>query len=263
MTKYRPSWETLNAFVDGELSASEEHRVKQAIEDDSHVAEDVAQLREAKLAVSSTLNSLAMNTVTIRKPESSRRPVMFLSISALAACLLVGVLLWLQVGSKTLPVFVQEAHVAHLDWLEAQKNNPHIKAHEIVKTGSIANGMFIPDLGDVSLRLEYFESITISEQSAIHLGYLGSKGCVVSLISWPADEESSSHLITVGDGERQSYFWQVGDWRYIMLASRMPLARRALTAHVLYDLTLKKRSLSLPDQQQLLASRAANPPCAA
>ncbi len=262
MTKYRPSWETLNAFVDGELSTSEESRIKQAIEHDSDVAKDVAELRQAKLAVSSTYNSLTMNTITLSKPSSSpRRSSIFFYISAMAACLLMGVLLWQQAGNKHLPIFVKEAYATHLNWLNMPKSNLPINTYDVVKTGSISNGMFIPDLSDISLQLEHFESVMINEQAGIHLGYLGSKGCVVSLVSWPAEQTLSSHILTVGEGDKQSYFWQVGEWHYIMFASRMPLARRALTAHVLYDLTLKQRLPSVLDQQQLLASRAANPPC--
>lgn len=254
----RPSWETLNAFVDGELSAEESRQIEQLLFNDEHIAYDVEQLRRMKSLVSSTASAQAK---AFYIPQREHKRSMIPWISALAATVLVGVLLWQSFLLKpVVPGFAQDAYAAHTLWL-VQLESDVVYSGGWVKTGVTTTGMFIPELSEMSLSLSYVDTVSIDQRQGMHIGYIGPKGCAISLISWPAENSQLQALATLGEGENQAYAWQADGWHYMVLASQMPVARRAVTAHILYDITTKKRLPSPLDQQQYIASREANSPC--
>ena len=116
MTGTKPSWEELNAYVDGELSATDAAAVARALADDKTLADAVATLSRLKAATQEGLEDFALPPTL-----SAHRPWRKTAMSAaLAAVMLIAAVVsyraWDTVPEP--PAWLAAAWQAHDAWAQ-------------------------------------------------------------------------------------------------------------------------------------------------
>ncbi|WP_119420205.1 hypothetical protein [Desertibaculum subflavum] len=239
-----PDWVTLNAYVDGELSPGEHAAVAAAIASDAELARRVASLARLRVATAEAfaaeIDGIAMPSV----PASAIRPRYRRAGLAAAAvlALAVSMLAW-----WTLDRPDDQALQAHLGWAAAPE-------HSVIAAAQ-RGAIEIPDLADAGLRVAH----VAATGDTMHIGYLGSRGCRVSLWVTPDDEVRTRRDERQGDALIAR--WSYGGHSYAAIATGMPAARFAVIASSLEQATIERR---MPDDATRLAlqsGRDQSAPC--
>ena len=95
----------------------------------------------------------------------------------------------------------------------------------------------------------------------LHIGYLGSHGCMVSLVVSPDAGDLEETLVSYDSARGLAYGWRVGDYGYFLMGDRMAPARLSVIAEILLMATRERAVIGEPMLLALQRSREANPPC--
>jgi anti-sigma factor RsiW len=239
-----PDWPTLNAYVDGELDIEQRAQVAAAIAADGELALQVASLARLRAATAEAFAAEATAIDAPTLPRAMPRPA-WRRWPAMAAAALLAVSI--AVAWWSLPGGADPALQAHLRWAASPA--------EGVVTATRRGTVDIPDLSDAGLRV----ALVRAEGNALHIGYLGSRGCRVSL--WVAPDDAVRPRRDERQGETLIARWAEGGLGYAAIATGMPTARFAAIAAGLEQATLNRR---LPDPATRLAlqsGRDQSAPC--
>ncbi len=258
-----PDWQTLNAYVDGELAPAEAAAVAAALAREPELAARVASLSRLK-AWSSNLapDEAPPPPFPPAAPERGPRPLaLALGAAALGAAALLLALAAAWFWPFTTPpaeAWLEKAVTAHLAWLK-QPADPSGGPIDAALEPGLTEG--IPDLTEAHLTLVYVNLVPGSaEGHGLQLGYRGIHGCRVSL--WIAEAvagigESPTALARQGVA---GYGWRVGGTGFALLARGMDPDRLRLLAEVVARLTREA-----PDEQTRIAlqqTTVVGAPCA-
>ncbi|PWG61569.1 hypothetical protein [Sediminicurvatus halobius] len=238
----RPDWETLNAYVDGELPAREAAAVAAAVAADAGLAAEVDALRRLK-------RRLARLPGAQESAGRRRAPRPLLAAAVVAALAVVIALLAPTPQGERLGAQLVQAHAA---W------SPDDAALRAVS--DLPAGVFVPDLTAAGLELAAVRRLALPDgRSAIQLGYLGSRGCRVSLFAAPA--RGAAAALASPNGRVDLRHWQAGPLRYVLAVSGMASDRHRMLLETLREAS---RAHAQPDPATRLAlarSRARSAPC--
>ena len=253
MTVGGSTWQKLNAYVDDELSAKEKAAVAEDIAADPELARGVAVLQALKAELAEfPQNKTAKGTRPGGGPMPSSLP-RWLS-AACVAFLLVGAAFFaerlFQPGQD--PLLAQ-----HMAW--AQTEPPVNVAAPDAGVVSAFFGSQLPSLEPFGLRLNTVNLTALhSGEEVLHAGYIGRRGCRVSLFLLPAGTEASRldglEGLLHAEGE-------VGRWTYHLLAQDMNAARFALIARALEEQLRLLAPLAEDSRLAYRADPAARAPC--
>ncbi|MDH6233984.1 anti-sigma factor RsiW [Mesorhizobium soli] len=211
------TWETLNAYVDGELSPDAAAAVAAAIAADKAMAARVATLTRLR-AVSRRLAAPAK--AEQRRHRPGWKPVAL--TASLAAVLVAGGLSWSlrpTPGSE-----VNAAIAANETWLAADL---HPDADGVMKAAaatSVAGAL--PDLSAAGLQLVYLSSQPFDAGEAIFAGYQGPHGCHLGL--WKARSGSETALSALAPSKQAGLSvrqWATDNARYVLVGHGMDAQR--------------------------------------
>ena len=226
-------FETLSAYVDGELDPPEAARIARLVASDERVAREVAKLTEMKEAVA----ALSPDVVLVHVDAPGRRRWNSLPV-ALAACLfaaLLGGMIWLGWpaggdGQAAQAAMLADAGLRHDAWVGAAGDDPAPVA--------AAPGVFAPELLAAGLSLAKVErQIEIAGRPAAHAGDVGTRGCRLSLFEMGDGEILPDVLMLGNAGTLQWATWRTGGARYLMVARHMDESRFATIGGVLRTMT--------------------------
>lgn len=249
MKPNEPSWEVLNAYVDGELAPSDAAVVVSAAAADERLAAKIATLARLKAAVATGPELPPRQTLL--PTEMRRRPMRRTALAAAAALLIAVIVVqrWPDSAQDDAATLLQLSQLAHQHWQSAAEVLPGT-ALDISRYAL----PLPPDLRPAGLRL----ALTRAEQGAgregLHLGYLGTRGCRFSLLIWP---QIGAKFEQTAAGRGGVAAWRAGSHGYVALAADMAPERFAMIVAWLRQTT---RTL---DQSPLLAKRGEPPPCRA
>jgi anti-sigma factor RsiW len=276
MTQRQPSWETLNAYVDGELPASEAAEVARALAQDRALADQVASLTRLKAATQDTVGSLGGAVeITLPAPEDRRRWPL-----AVAASLVLAVAIGLAAASfgswqgAQPPAWVVQARALHDSWVLAQDPEPRDVGSVVVvaQAKGAASGFlkaYLPDLSSARLTLTYLETVTLfqggnlGKGAALHAGYRGTRGCKVSLLVLPSGAALPRRLTRRDDAALRAFAWRAGPLGYLLVAEGMDEERLALIAETVHLATLENSPFDTETRTALRESREHSQPCQA
>jgi len=253
-------WEALNAYVDGELPATEAARVAHEIACDRELASRTALLASLKATVGECNEEPAPREVLGHRPRRGRRGL------AWAAVLLVGIFLGgflaLRGGSPLAPL--EAARAVHARWVLSGPEVAASDAAEMLRTNLSALGLraHIPDLSSAGLRFADIRRLRMAGGEGLHVGYLGPHGCMLSLVLTPDARDFRDTLDLYESPGGRAYGWRSGASGYLLMADRMAPARLAVIAEILIKVTHERRPLDELMRVALARSREANPPCA-
>jgi len=249
----RITWETLNAYVDGELSPDDAATMAAAIAADKAMAARVATLTRLR-AVSRGLAAPAKAEPLRRR--QGWRPVAL--AASLAAMLVAGGLSW---SLRPTPGSgVTAAVAANETWLAA---GLHPDAGGIMKAAAAASaGGALPDLSAAGLQLVYLSSQPFGADEAIFAGYQGPHGCHLGL--WKAASGSGTALSAL-TAPRQAglsvHQWVAGDARYVLVGRGMNAQRFDRMAAVVEQLVLQGHSATPAQRIALEEAGRIGAPC--
>ena len=261
MTASQPSWEQLNAYVDGELSATDAAEVARALADDKTLAEAVATLSRLKAVTHESIEPF-----TLEFSQPTQRSWRRIAIAASVAAVLIMATLASLMSPTAPPPWLAEAWQAHDRWAQVEPTNPPIPVDAGVVLAAlqqIGPESYLPDLSDARLTLSHLDIVTLTNGrgEALHMGYLGNRGCQVSLIAVPKVGDMSADLARYDRGAGRGYAWRGGRRDYALLAEGMDDARLALLAETLHRATLLRRPFDPDTRTALQQSRESSAPC--
>ena len=275
MTRQQPSWETLNAYVDGELSAGAAAEVARALARDRALADQVASLTQLKAATQDTVRDPdGVAEIALPAPEGRRwRPL------AVAASLVLVVAIGLAAsfgswrGAQSPPWMVQ-ARALHDAWVPSQEPAPpKVGGVVLVALGKAGAGgylkAYLPDLTSARLTLTRLETVTLpqggglGEGVALHAGYRGTRGCKISLLVLPSGAALPRELTRRDDAALRAFAWRAGPLGYVLLAEGMDEARLVLIAETVHRTTLENAPFDGETRTALQESRERSVPCLA
>lgn len=262
MPAMQPDWMTLNAYVDGELSASEAATVARALADDRALAQTVATLTSLKAAVHD-----GVEPVEIDLPARQRRIWRPVALAAsLAALLVIGIFLlspW-QGGNGT--AVLAQAWQIHDSWAQTVEPPAAAASGGVVLAGLnyIGPKAYLPDLTSARLTLTRLETVILpGTVDALHAGYRGTRGCRVSLLIVQGGADLPKELTIQDKGSRRGYAWRSGTHGYLLLADGMDPARLGLIAETVQRASLENSPFGPETRTALSESRARSIPCQA
>lgn len=246
------TWETLNAYVDGELDASAAANVASAIASDRSLADRVATLARLKASVACRSNE-AMETPPLPTTREKARRLSY--AAAAAVLLLVGAGL---VGSQLLqrsaaPAGLEDALLAQRQWIASAARISADESHQMILAASLANRPL--DLTAAELQIVYAVPAGASSGRGNFLGYRGPHGCMVGFWMGAPSDRFPANPIAFDNREIEVRAWRRGDNGYAILSSGMDPARLDRLAEIVAGITDPGRP---PDDNIRVALRDAS-----
>ncbi len=270
MTGQAVSWETLNAYVDGELPADAAAEVARALARDPALVSQVASLTRLK-AVTQEIAQYAVGASEIALPPARNRgwrlPALAASLGLVLAIGLAAALVP-NLGERP-PSWVTQARAAHEAWITPRDlAPPEVGGVVLVALGQAGAGgylkAYLPDLKSARLTLTHLESVALADGGAVlHAGYRGTRGCKISLLIVPGGEDLPRELTRHDDAALHAFAWRVGPLGYILLAEGMDEARLELIAETVHRATLENSPFDGETRTALRQSRERSQPCLA
>jgi len=226
MTGQKPDFATLNAYVDGELEPPVAARVARAAAEDAGVAAELAKLH----AVKATLTD-AFDTSTVITVYPPRSALGHLPRIAMAACLAIAIVaagLWFG-----MPRFAYQRASADVFAAALIRHDKWLTQPVRMEPIPVAAGFLMPDLTLSGLRMESVDrNVKLDGVPATRIGYVGHKGCHLSLFVVKADKAIDTRA--VGDNDLlHADSWVINGTSYLAIARRMDPVRFATVSHAL------------------------------
>jgi len=229
----KPTWEQLNAYVDGELDAMETADVAVAIAQHADLAAQVAGLAKLKAVVRES-----RSTVGVLPLPMIRRFTYVPRIVAAALILAVTTVgtWWIMQRAAPNPTWIHSAIAAYEGWTEnsvlADLSNGvriAISAGETRRT---------PDLTAAKLKLVYVSFMPDGGRSSgVFLGYRGIHGCQVGLWIGKAPPGVAETIVPITSGALTINTWRVAGMGYVLLTHAMDADRIVLLANAVARIT--------------------------
>lgn len=277
MTRPPPSWQTLNAYVDGALDAAAAAGVAEAAGNDPAIAAQIAGLYQLK-GVSHAAFPAAPDELKAKAlPRRRRRGHLAGIVAALLAVAAVLAGLWLggfwsegeRLGLRpeggALPGdLVATARRLHGEWLasaEARADDP--PATLITALSHFRQLPTVPDLESARLTVAQVRFADRDGAPVLQVGYLGHHGCHLSLFVFAAPGHLPDRMVRLDSGLERAYGWQAGRLGYMLFARGMDSAMLDLIAHKVEGQTRTHALFDGPTREALADRKRNSARCAA
>ena len=266
MTRAAPTWETLNAYVDGALASGEAAAVAEAAGNDPRIADQIACLYRLKGVTPEALPAAPDDLRDLIR-ERPRRSYRGLVAAAVLAVVAIGAA-WLWMPAKPMTGLPDAAIVAardlHDDWL-ANDSGALSEAPPSVVMAALSQFRRVPVIPDLSSAKLTIERVTVSGQADEHLlqiGYRGNHGCHLSLFVF-AGGGLPEEMEQVRFGLEEAYGWQVDELGYLLFAKGMDRGRLAFIAREVEEATRSGVPFDERARQALAENKAKSASCVA
>jgi anti-sigma factor RsiW len=260
-------WQTLNAYVDGELPPQEAAAVARAAGLDPAIADRISQLYHLKGCIHDAVPQAPADLASLIPPPAQKRPAMrwlpFAAGAMALAFLLVFALPGEDPQERGQEAFVASARILHQRWLERDEapteNTTPAALAAITRFGRVP---IVPDLESTGLTIGLVAVFDEPAHQVLQIGYRGHNGCHLSMFVVADAQLSNATIQGRGDLER-SYAWYVGDLGYLLIAQGMDQGRFDLIADKVENATRTNAPLDSLDREELAANKLASARCAA
>jgi hypothetical protein len=261
----RYNLETLNAYVDGELSAREKSEVANAIASDPNLARQAATLSSLKATLASTSCS-RQEPLNLDLDLPRKRNVRLPWAAAFTGLVIMGAVISALIlnGASLLPSQgLQLAEEAHKSWLADTTSTSPGGQHQTstLVLDRLHIDAYVPDLSKVNLAFSGVRKISSGNSRGMHIGYQGPSGCMVSLVVLNDTVGLSDELAYFERDGHLLYGWQVQQTGFYLLAYKMDPARLSEVARVVNRLTRERLPLDPDSMIALDQARSESKPC--
>ena len=254
--------ERISAFVDGELDPSARAEVIRDAANDARFARELIAHEQLKATLADSVE-----VPDIELPAVARRrrfAPAIISIAASLALLVTAAVAWMVYdggNGGTGDLALDRAIEAHRSW---NADTGRKGAAALVQPASAAINAYVPDLSTNGLSIGHVsERPGPSGENLLMVGYIGTRGCRVTLLARTAPTEPRAQPVYMEIGPVRAYSWRAGPLAYRMLAEGMATARFRLIADGVRRASLNHLPLDADTRMAMTRSRAESPPCAA
>ena len=259
----KPSWEDLNAYVDGELDPERQAQVAAEVADDSDLAREVAALTRLKAALAQGVG----DPPPIPALTPPRLPRRWMAAAAAAIVVAVGAA---AVAVSFRPEPQQPGLLAlavedHRQWLAVERAGepPAIDPQAVAAMHDIGARPYIPDLGGASLVLLGQRFLATGDgPRRLQVLYGGERGCRLTLWVAVAATAAPEAMSGAQAGELGTWSWSEAGNRYV-LVSAIEASRLRVIAETVERLTREYRPADPGLVVAMVDARNTSPPCAA
>jgi len=257
----RPDFETLNAYVDGELDAETAAEVARAVACDPALANQVALLSKLRSAVGASIE-----TPEIEMPQTPKRARAAVRHAVAASLVLVligaGALFGLPSNAPFSDTWAASVLRHHAAW--SLPNTLPQEGADFVPTGydPVFRALHVPDLSAAKLTLVH-SRIAVTEtggQIAV-FGYAGTRGCKVTMLAAPSLAPLTAELDRLELPDAKAYGWRTGELDYLIVAEGMDEARLLMIAESIRRTSIERQRIDEQTRVALAESRARSAPC--
>jgi len=254
----RPDWETLNAYVDGELPIGAAAKVARALAEDRVLAAAVATLTRLKAATHEVGGD---HGVVVSRPAAPGwRGVAM--VAAMVALFIAGTVFMIPYGKPSAPPWLAQAWGVHAAWT-GDEGAAGDSGRVLAAMSRVGAQAYLPDLSAASLSLTRLEPLApdIAGRGGMHLGYRGNRGCQLSLLILGGGDGLPTALTRFGQGRRQIFGWRSATHGYVLMAEGMDDARLGVIARSVYQGALRRAPFDDATRTALRHSREVSAPC--
>lgn len=257
--------ELISAFVDGELEPTARAEVlRKAAGDPAYARELIARERlKATLKDSFEVPEIELPTLPHRRwnlPAIS-------SIAASLALLVAAALVWIVYNGsnegRSVLVHDQalnQAIVTHRTWAADTGQQGETAT---ARPASAKIDAYVPDLSANGLNIGHVsEQVVSGGNNTLVVGYIGSRGCRVTLLVSHTAGRLPEHAVYMETGPVRAIFWRTEQLAYRMLAEGMATPRFRLIADSVRRASLNHLPLNAETRLAMEQSRAESSPCA-
>lgn len=251
-----PSFETLSAYVDGELDAASAARIAHLAASDPTVALRLAKLHQLRAGVSALTGTEVVLAPAVGRRSRDQLDIRSWSV-ALAGCfilLISAAALWFstndarQDGGSLVAALVE----THDEWLTtgrvqlAPTNLPESERSILLAAAGL-------------IQIHADPSLVIGGKSVGHFGYVGANGCRLSLFELPVDESASitGNLWVSIESDLRLADWVAGTTHFIVVARDMNEQRFETVVRALRTATHRQGTT----REMVARLQAARQPC--
>jgi len=261
MTDRRISFETLNAYVDGEMDQAAAADVARAIAEDPALAHEVAALSRLRSAVA---ESIEAPPITIAAPPSITGRGTAIAASVALMVFITGSFLVSTLDRSPGASWLARTWQVHRGWsLEggAARTRP---ALQFAHFAGAVPGAYVPDLSASRLSLVHAAVVPFTgKRQALLAGYRGTRGCKISLLVFPSPASLGETLEPLRDGGNEAYGWRAGSLGYVILSDGMDSGRFKLLAETVLSASRQHLPFDKETRIALRNSRDKSAPCMA
>ena len=258
----KSEFERSNAFVDAELDRDAHGAVLAAAAREPRLAKELSDLTRLKSALEDGIEvpEIVLGGGSARR---ARAPMALALAACLALAALTGIGWWWlappAASSHGIPV--AWAMEVHQSWRDGGADSA---ARPLLRPATARLDAHVPDLSAAKLRVAHIGEIEAPGGArALVVGYLGTRGCRVTLLmdSTPSDLGAAATYFETGG--LLAMAWQAGPLRHLILAQGMDRGRFRMIAETVRRASLDRLPVDQPTRMALAQSRAESPPCAA
>ncbi len=243
-----PSWDMLNAYVDGELDAASAARVAAAVAGDPDLAARVATLTRLKASAADAMpaDMPDMPPQVLSRPHYRRRPTARLVLAVASLLLAIGfgaaalVAIW--PARDNAPAALVAAAGLHRTWIDAPAGINGLSGMLRPNPATTPLALTeIPDLSAAGLMLSHVVPAAApgqgSGQGSILLGFRGPRGCRVSLWIGGALPEFTTTPVRQQVDDLSVFVWRVEHKGYALMTRDMDAQRFVTLASAVARIT--------------------------
>lgn len=278
--------DTINAYVDGELTGAEAAAFLRELAGDGDLARRVAELTMLKSALRESFDDIPCPDSNlqeifrrhdaacgrdgpIRRWMASLRPrlgghgagILLGAGVALMVVILAGAMFFWQAGGSARDGFVADAIQAHRQWLLQPPTADDPAGRRQLAAFQLQNGdIYVPDLSASKLSIGL---VTQFDGDGVQVGYVGTRSCHLSLFIRPGDALGPLALNEALVGDVRVFRWRENRLDYALLAVGMDPDRMRLIANDVVQATRLMQPFDGNTQMTLRLNRQQSQPCAA
>lgn len=257
--------EELSAYVDGELDAEVTAVVAKSIARNPYLAKQVATLTKLKATMPKIV---PQGPKKIHELRPARTWVHSLAACFAAFAVMAGLLSGLYLYNQNVAkdwLTVAKSH--HESWVSNTNGHAASDLSVLLAAASetLGSKVLAPDLSAASLSLDAAVVIQFEQKKALHLGYVGTRGCRLSLFVLPVafGRRAKSPQARPRKDPYRIATWSHARQGFILMATGMDPSRFALLTKTLANYAGFKEPFDKSTRQRLARSRLDSRPCAA
>lgn len=265
MTIQRPDYSEICAYVDGELDAEAAAHVAYAAMRDPATAAQIAQLTKLKSLTPGIVPEVQFDGLERDGAKKAllhrariRRKSMMAAAAAVAGLVVAGTMGALATWRASPPGAFNASVAVHRAW-SGTVGAPQADRGETRPAARTGNGFTAPDLSAAQLRLSTAESFETSSVNILHFGYVGTRGCRLSLFvglkpAAPLPKDSDVPGL-------RTAAWLQGGVGYLVIADGMDEQHFQTVALALRQYSIDRAPFGRPVEDLLAESRLHSKPC--
>ncbi len=261
---HQPDWQTLNAYVDGELDPAAAAAVAETAGSDPGIAEQIALLYQLKGA---SHGAMPEAPASLAGQWAGRHRKSALAVAAaVVVIMLFGAAIAFELYRMQAPMPSQNllvtASTLHSQWEEAERSQSVDATPGVVLAALSRFGQLpvVPDLESTELAIGHISVSNGPEGRLLQIGYRGKHGCRLSLFVFNHARLPEMRVRTENGLER-GYGWQVDDLGYLLFARGMDESRFDLIADKVEQATRRRAPLDRQAAQQLAENKRHSASC--